>query len=120
MDKPRSVNKNANPGFLSMGMLGLDIVLIVQAVTTGVTFVWILVVLIVAVAIVLNYICISKVLLDEDGIHFISHVSTVKYSWIELQQIGIETQWLKYGREIGVIVLWVKGRKSGCPIPEIT
>lgn len=115
MDKPRAINKRTEPALVGMSLLALDFVLLIEIVINGSVFGWILVALLAVIAIVLIYFCNSKIILDEDGIHFISIAFSVRHPWSDLQRVGIEAQRLKYGSKNGVIVLWIKGRKKKIP-----
>lgn len=115
MDKPRSINKNTDSAMLGLCLLMLDIVLIVTTVIKGVLFGLIPVLFIALIAIVLICFCNNQIILDEDGIHFISHVSTTQYSWADVKQIGIGTQRMRNGIKTDVLIFHIKGRKKRLP-----
>ena len=115
MDKPRSINKKTESALLGLCLLGMDGVIVVDAVIRGAFVLLIPAVLIALIAIVLIYFCNNQIILDEDGMRFISHVSTTQYSWGEVKQIGIGTQRVRYGKEADVLIVKIKGRKIILP-----
>ena len=115
MGKPRSVNKNTILLFFGVFLLAMDMVLLALAAIDGGVLDWVLVALIAAAAFILIYFCNSKVTLDENGVEFVRKHAVTRYSWEEVEQVGVEKKLVGHGRYNGIIVLIVNGKKKRLP-----